>query len=240
MPPKKIAAKKVLAVKLLVRASRKKVEIQEEDKSSSDEESYHSADAVKSPSLPPSSDDESTKKSTKKASEKGESSQKGSQKPRRKRNFGLILTTEQEVDMGEWLRGHPMLYVRTLSTFKEGQNKRALWSDKAELLGVESGIVLETWYKSIRTRISKMMKDDAKSGSASIHRTDRDKFIDTNFGLLKGCIVRKEGRSAVQLKIMHKAAPTATPEGESSGSEMDVEVVRDRSDEDAEDGEQES
>ena len=130
-----------------------------------------------------------------------------------------------------------MLYVRTLSTFKDGQKKRALWSDKAELLGVESGTVLETWYKSIRTRISKMMKDDSKSGSASIHRTDRDKFIDTNFGFLKGCIVRKEGLSAVQLKIMHKSAPTATPEGESSGSEMDVEVVRDRSDEDAE-GEQ--
>ena len=37
MPPKKIAAKKVLAVKLPVRASRKKVEIQEEEKSSSDE-----------------------------------------------------------------------------------------------------------------------------------------------------------------------------------------------------------
>ena len=82
-----------------------------------------------------------------------------------------------------------MLYVRTLSTLKDGQKTRALWSDKAELLGVESGTVLETWYKSIRTRISKMMKDDAKSGSASIHRTDRDKFIDTNFGFLKGCIV---------------------------------------------------
>ena len=234
MPPKKIAAKKVSAVKFPVRASRKKVEIQEED--SSDEESYHSEEPVKSPSLPASSDDESTKKSTKKASEKGESSEKGSQKPKRKRNFGLILTTQQEVDMGEWLRGHPMLYVRTLSTFKDGQKKRALWSDKAELLGVESGVMLETWYKSIRTRISKMMKDDAKSGSATIHRTDRDKFIDTNFGFLKGCIVRKEGRSAIQLKIMHKAAPTATHEGESSGFEMEVE--RDRSDEDAEDGEQ--
>ena len=72
------------------------MEIQEEDKSSSDEESYHSEEPVKSPSLPASSDDESTKKSTKKASEKGESSEKGSQKPKRKRNFGLILTTQQD------------------------------------------------------------------------------------------------------------------------------------------------
>ena len=58
-----------------------------------------------------------------------------------------------------------MLYMRTLSTFKDGKKKRALWSDKVELLGMESGTILETWYKSIQTRISKMLKYDAKSGA---------------------------------------------------------------------------
>ena len=50
--------------------------------------------------------------------------------------------------------------------------------------------------------------------------------------------MRKEGPSTVQLNITHKSAPTATPEVESSGSEMDVEVVHDRSEEYGEDGEQ--
>lgn len=240
MPPRKTAAKK----KMVVKVARKKV--REEKEVSEDDESYHSEaeEPVRSPSPPPSSEDEATSRnqstervSEKKASEKAESSQKkafekeessqSSQKPKRKRNFGIILTGEQEVEMGEWLRSHPMLYIRTMSSFKDAAKKKTLWKEKAEELDVESGEMLETWYKSIRTRISKMMKD--KSGSGVIHRTDRDKFIQTNFGFLQGYIVRKEGRTAVQLKMKSAPAP------ELSGSEMDVEeVVEERSEEEDE------
>ena len=235
MPPRKTAAKKKMVVK--VKVARKKV--LEEKELSEDDESYHSEAeveaSVRSPSPPPGSEDEATSRNqttdrvSEKAFEKEESSQ-SSQKTRRKRNFGLILTGQQETEIGEWLRSHPMLYIRTMSTFKDAE-KKTLWKEKADELEVESGEMLETWYKSIRTRISKMMKD--KSGSGVIHRTDRDKFIQTNFGFLQGYIVRKEGRTAVQLKMKSAPAP------ELSGSEMDVEeVVEERSEEEDEEDEE--
>ena len=71
---------------------------------------------------------------SKKPSE-GESSQS---KTKRKRNFGLILSQNQEVDLAEWIRANPMLYVRTMTAFKDGKKKKDLWADKAEEMEVES------------------------------------------------------------------------------------------------------
>ena len=161
---------------------------------------------------------------SKKPSE-GESSQSKkpsegeSSKTKRKRNFGLILSQKQkEVDLAEWIRANPMLYVRTMTAFKDGQKKKHLWADKAEEMEVESGEMLMTWYRSIRTRISKMLKEESKSGAKFMKRTDRDKFLDSNFCFLRECIIRKEGRSAVQLKMKSTLAQKSTPD--SSESDM--------------------
>ena len=111
-----------------------------------------------------------------------------------------------------------MLYVRTMTAFKDGQKKKHLWADKAEEMEVESGEMLMTWYRSIRTRISKMLKEESKSGAKFMKRTDRDKFLDSNFSFLRECIIRKEGRSAVQLQMKSTLAQKSTPD--SSESDM--------------------
>ena len=227
MPPLRKPAKKV-AVKIAARVQRKSRTQKQE--SSSESESNHSKatekpESPKSPSLPATSEDESTQKSqgakqklSKKPSEGESQSKKQSEgdKMKRKRNFGLVLSETQEVDLAEWIRANPMLYVRTMTAFKEGKKKKDLWADKADNIGVESGEILMTWYRSIRTRISKMLKDDMTSGAAALKRTDRDKFIDANFRFLRECIIRKEGRSAVQLKIK-----SATPQYSDSEDEED-------------------
>ena len=145
---------------------------------------------------------------SKKPSE-GESSQS---KSKRRRNFGLILSQKPEVDLAEWIRANPMLYIRTMTAFKDGKKKKDLWGDKAEEMEVESGEMLMTWYRSIRTRISKMLKEESKSGATFMKRTDRDKFLDSNFSFLRECIIRKEGRSAVQLKMKSTLTQKSTPD----------------------------
>ena len=55
-------------------------------------------------------------------------------------------------------------------------------------------------------------------------RTDRDKFLDSNFCFLRECIIRKEGRSAVQLKMMSTLAQKSTPDfSESDIPDVDTE-----------------
>ena len=243
MPPRK-AAKKLMTVNIGLRGAPRKSMTQKPAESSSESESNHSEkEKPESPTPPATSEDEekSMKKSrgakqnlskklpegessqSKKPSE-GESSQSKkpsegeSSKTKRKRNFGLILSQKQEVDLAEWIRANPMLYVRTMTAFKDGQKKKHLWADKAEEMEVESGEMLMTWYRSIRTRISKMLKEESKSGATFMKRTDRDKFLDSNFSFLRECIIRKEGRSAVQLKMKSTLAQKSTPD--SSQSDM--------------------
>ena len=111
-----------------------------------------------------------------------------------------------------------------MTAFKDGQKKKHLWADKAEEMEVESGEMLMTWYRSIRTRISKMLKEESKSGAKFMKRTDRDKFLDSNFCFLRECIIRKEGRSAVQLKMKSTLAQKSTPDySESDIPDVDTE-----------------
>jgi hypothetical protein len=119
---------------------------------------------------------------------------------KRKKSKALLLTEEQEVDIGEWLRNHPELYSKALKSYKDVGKKTKLWDDKARDIGLESGVLLKTWYESIRTKVGKMTKE--KSGSATKDVTDREVFIRTNFGFLGDHISRIRGRSACSVSIV--------------------------------------
>ena len=209
-------AKQNLSKKLPERESSQSKKPSERESSQSKKPSEGESSQSKKPSQGESS--QSKKPSEGESSQSKKPSEGESSKSKRKRNFGLILLQKQEVDLAEWIRANPMLYVRTMTAFKDGQKKKHLWADKAEEMEVESGEMLMTWYRSIRTRISKMLKEESKSGAKFMKRTDRDTFLDSNFCFLRECIIRKEGRSAVQLKIKSTLAQKSTPD--SSESEM--------------------
>ena len=118
---------------------------------------------------------------------------------KRKKNKAVILSEEQEVQLGEWLRNHPEFYTKSLKAYKDVGKKRSLWDDKAAELKMESGDLLRTWYESIRTRIGKMLK--GKSGSAARDLTEREKFLKDNFGFLGDHIARVRGRTAFSVSI---------------------------------------
>jgi hypothetical protein len=120
--------------------------------------------------------------------------QAGPSKSKRKKSKTVVLTDEQEVEVGEWLRMHPELYTKGLKGYKEVAKKQKLWADKTEELKLESVVLLKTWYESIRTKIGKMKK--TKSGTGTKDTTDRDKFVMANFGFLVDHISRMRGRTA--------------------------------------------
>ena len=118
-------------------------------------------------------------------------------KKKQKRSNPVMLTDEQQVDMGEWLRLNPYLYTKSMKDYKNSQKKLRLWEEKTAEMGLDSVASLKTWYESIRTKVGKV--STKKSGSASKDRTDRDEFIMSNFGFLSTHISRVRGRTACSI-----------------------------------------
>jgi len=158
-----------------------------------EDERREEEEAARSPTPPPSpppedGEDDTTQPSTSGATKK-------------KRKSPVILTEEQEIDMGEWLRQNPMLYSKAMKEYKNTLKKNRLWDEKAAELDLESGQLLRTWYESIRTRVGKVALK--KSGSAALELTDRDKFIMAHFSFLGTHISRMRGRSACSTVSIH-------------------------------------
>jgi hypothetical protein len=226
MPPKMSGKKMVVSTKSMTkstaasvknRVTRKKMK--EMVATSSDEdEAAPQSQSPQSPSPPPSEAEDVVQDVQKKTGKKAGSSQpeKPSQPLKKRRNFGTILSEEDEVLMGEWLRHNSIFYDKTLKSFKNTDRKKALWEEKAFALNLESGQLLKTWYESVRTRVGKLL--DTKSGSAAKSRTERDKFIEANFGFLGTHISRIKGRTAIKLQL--KSGPSQ--ESDSGESEMEI------------------
>ena len=61
-----------------------------------------------------------------------------------KKKKSLVLSDEQEMELGDWLKENPMLYTKTMKVYKDMAKKIHLWNSKAAELDVESGSVLKT------------------------------------------------------------------------------------------------
>ena len=101
------------------------------------------------------------------------------------------FSDQEEDELVDWVRDHPILYVRTMKEYKDSGKNKLLWEGKAKQLGVDLTVLL-TWYKSLRTRLGKLTFK--KSGEGSAEKTDRDKWILDRFDFLKKHIHRVRGR----------------------------------------------
>nr|XP_054766060.1 PAX-interacting protein 1-like [Lytechinus pictus] len=117
---------------------------------------------------------------------------------KRSKKKTLVLTDEQEADMADWLKSHPLLYTKTMKEYKDTAKKIDLWNDKANELNVETMSMLKTWYESVRTKVGKLT--DSKSGSAARNLTDRERFLKANFGFLSSHISRVKGKATCSLQ----------------------------------------
>ncbi|XP_078670805.1 uncharacterized protein LOC144910952 [Branchiostoma floridae x Branchiostoma belcheri] len=106
------------------------------------------------------------------------SSNLGLQVKKRKTTIATLAEAEEE-SMLTWLREHPELYNKKAKEYKNLRRKETLWQEKASDMG-RSVEHLQTWYRSMRTRMARLLKNKSVE-----ELTDRDTWVMENFTFLR-------------------------------------------------------
>ena len=123
-------------------------------------------------------------------------SQSPSVRPSKKAKTFTDLTTNQEDDMASWLEVNELIYNKKLNAYKDFRKKDILWELKAAELDKDTA-VLKTWYRSIRTRYTRL--EHTKSGDGASELTERDRWILQNFAWLKPHMVEVKRKTTVSV-----------------------------------------
>ncbi|KAM9322195.1 uncharacterized protein KZ484_020419 [Pholidichthys leucotaenia] len=134
-------------------------------------------------------------------------------KKKRKEKTSATLTEAEEDIMLEWLREHPEIYNKKLKDYKNMPKKVALWEEKAFEMG-KTVDYLQLWYRSMRTRMSRLLR--TKSGQGSEELTERDTWVMDNFSFLRVHI------EAVHRRPMKSIAQAPAPMATRGHLESDV------------------
>ena len=96
----------------------------------------------------------------------------------------MQFTDQQEADAIEFFMNTPIIYDKKLKDYKNKHKKDTAWAEGAKTIGVtEAELML--WYRNMRTRLGRLVKDKLKSGSGAEDLTDRDKWILDRFAFLR-------------------------------------------------------
>lgn len=117
------------------------------------------------------------------------------------------LSPAEEEDMAEWLMGNTIFYNKKLACYKNKERKEFLWAEKAREMD-RSVDILQIWYRSIRTRYTRLLKK--KSGEEAPEFTERDQWILTKMDFLRGHIYAVRKRPLVSVSIMKKISVIST------------------------------
>ena len=171
----------------------------EDDESDDSDGSHESGADVEEEAVSP-----SPKKKRKKT-------KKGSGKPRG-RKPAVVLTTEQEQDVLEWIKSNPKFYDKEAKGWLVQREHLHLWVDKAKQMGLGYYEELTTWWKTLRTRYTRVHLNKTKSGSGSVKKlTAKDQFAWDNAAFLHDHIRHQVNRNSTK-EIRHQGpAPTQTP-----------------------------
>lgn len=119
--------------------------------------------------------------------------------PQKKAKTTTDLTVTQEQDMASWLEVNDLIYNKKLNAYKDFRKKDALWESKAADMDKDVDI-LKTWYRSIRTRFTRLMH--RKSGDGSGELTERDRWILQNFAWLNVHVVEVKKKTTVSVSTI--------------------------------------
>lgn len=101
--------------------------------------------------------------------------------------------------MASWLEVNDHIYIKKLNVYKEFKKKDALWESKAVVMDKDVDI-LKTWYRSIRTRFTRLMH--RKSGDGSGELTERGRWILKNFAWLRVHVVEVKKKTTVSVSTI--------------------------------------
>ena len=101
-----------------------------------------------------------------------------SKRKKRKPKEHSNLSNAQEEDMFEWLQENPVLYSRGMTGYKDVQARNKLWADKAAEMGKAVNLVKDIWYKSVRSRMGRLLKQRSGDPQFDVEAcSDRDKYL---------------------------------------------------------------
>lgn len=141
-------------------------------------------------------------------------------KSKNKPYYYAQLTEAQKEELIDWLKQNPCIYSKRLTEYKNAPQKEKLWEDKAKAMGLEVA-ALQTFYKSNRTKLSRLKKSVGKSGDGTDVVEDlsaTDRWIWENLSFLKDHIETVEHRNVVSIhgrtgRVAGRTAPTSTATG---------------------------
>ena len=109
------------------------------------------------------------------------------------------FTLEEEQNLVSWMQDNEItcIYNKKLNIYKDYKKKETLWVEKAESMGRDTQ-TLKTWYKSIRTRYTKLIH--RKSGDGATELTERDNWILQNFTWLRDHVAEVKKKPMVSIK----------------------------------------
>ncbi|XP_030850118.1 uncharacterized protein LOC588106 isoform X3 [Strongylocentrotus purpuratus] len=145
---------------------------------------------------------------------------------KKRKTARLVLTDEQEEGLVEWLQSSPELFDKSHRRYKDIDLKSNLWEQKADKLGVESGEVLQVWYKSMRTRFGKLRRITSVGRKREF--TWRDQWILKKFAFISPHIYACPNRGThpttgfpIKHKLQSKSGGQWSNSQQHSGSEDD-------------------
>ena len=96
--------------------------------------------------------------------------------------------------MASWLEVNDIIYNKKVNAYKDFRKKDALWESKAASMDND---ILKTWYRSIRTRYTRLVH--RKSGDGASDLTERDRWILQNFAWLRVHVVEVHKKTTVSV-----------------------------------------
>ncbi|XP_019619426.1 PREDICTED: uncharacterized protein LOC109466196 [Branchiostoma belcheri] len=127
-------------------------------------------------------------------------------KKRKDKRIATLSEPEEEI-MLKWLKEHPEFYNRRMMEYKNIPRKEALWKEKATEMG-KSVEHLKTWYRSMRTRMARLIRSNARKPEDEF--TDRDTWVIENLSFLRKHIEAVHRRPIKTKSIAHRAATTTS------------------------------
>ncbi|KAL8572464.1 hypothetical protein ACOMHN_005610 [Nucella lapillus] len=101
----------------------------------------------------------------------------------RKPHHYINLSEKQKNEVVEFLKIHPELYSKRLSTYKDRNIAQRLWGEVGANIGVDGNSV-KTWYKSMRTTLGRVKRIMTKSGSGAGQMTETRRWVWQKFQFL--------------------------------------------------------
>ena len=115
----------------------------------------------------------------------------------------IILAEDVERELGEWLEHEvPFVYTKAHKDHMDRGKVARVFQEKAETLCPPlTGPKLFTWYRSLRTRYTRIPLEQTKSGQAAKRLTSREHWIRTTFNFLEPHIVRQRKTRDLGLEV---------------------------------------